>query len=77
MGIGGRCLRLTILPPSCVDCLEIWEPQPPVTLRACPVLYWDFFTFYLFIAKSFQRFNPLDPFSAGHLLFYQSFFTTV
>jgi len=35
---GGRCVGLTILPPSCVDCLEIWEPQPPGTLRACPGL---------------------------------------
>ena len=33
-GKGGRCLRLTTLPPSCDDCLEIWEPQPPGTLRA-------------------------------------------
>jgi hypothetical protein len=22
---------LTTLPPSCADCLEIWEPQPPGT----------------------------------------------
>jgi hypothetical protein len=22
------------LPPLCSDCLEIWEPQPPGTLRA-------------------------------------------
>jgi len=34
-GKGGRCVRLTILPPSCADCLEIWELQPPGTLRAC------------------------------------------
>jgi len=34
-GKGGRCIRLTTLPPSCADCLEIWEPQPPGTLRAC------------------------------------------
>ena len=34
-GKGGRCLGLTILPPSRVHCLEIWEPQPPGTLRAC------------------------------------------
>jgi hypothetical protein len=35
-GKGGRCVRLTTLPPSCAECLEIWEPQPPGTLRACP-----------------------------------------
>ena len=37
-GKDGRCVRLTTLPPSCADCLEIWEPQPPGTLRACPGL---------------------------------------
>ena len=41
----GRCVGLTTLPPSCADCLEIWEPQPPGTLRACPGLYWDCFSF--------------------------------
>jgi len=35
---GGRCVGLTTLPPSCVECLEIWEPQPPGTLRDCPDL---------------------------------------
>jgi hypothetical protein len=35
-GKGGRCIGLTTLPPSCADCLEIWEPQPPGTLRECP-----------------------------------------
>src|SRR5215470_17916376 len=34
-GKGGRCVGLTTLPPSCADCLKIWEPQPPGTLRAC------------------------------------------
>ena len=29
------CVGLTTLPPSCAGCLEIWEPQPPGTLRAC------------------------------------------
>ena len=43
-GKGGRCLGLTTLPPSCADCLEIWEPQPPGTLRASPGLYRDCFT---------------------------------
>ena len=37
-GKGGRYVGLTNLPPSCADCLEIWEPQPPGNLRACPGL---------------------------------------
>ena len=44
-GKGGRCVGLTTLPPSCADCLEIWESQPPGTLWACPGLYRDCFTF--------------------------------
>ena len=35
---GGRCVGLTALPLSCADCLEICEPQPPGSLRACPGL---------------------------------------
>jgi len=27
-GKGGWCVGLTTLPPSCADCLEIWEPHP-------------------------------------------------
>jgi hypothetical protein len=38
-GEGGRYVGLTTLPPSCADCLEIWDPQPPGNLRACPGLY--------------------------------------
>ena len=45
-GKGGRCVELTILPPSRGDCLEIWEPQPTGTFRACPGLYRDCFTFF-------------------------------
>jgi len=37
-GKGGRYIGMTTLPPSCADCLKIWEPQPPGTLRACPGL---------------------------------------
>ena len=37
-GKGGQCEWLPTLPPSCANCLEIWEPQPPGTLRACPGL---------------------------------------
>jgi hypothetical protein len=32
--------------PSCADCIEILEPQPPGTPRASPGLYWDCLTFY-------------------------------
>jgi hypothetical protein len=45
----GRCWRPTVLPPSCADCLQIWQPQPPETLRACPGLYWDCFTLFLLL----------------------------
>jgi hypothetical protein len=31
----GRCVGLITQPPSFDDCLEIWEPEPPGTLRAC------------------------------------------
>jgi len=37
-GKGGRCVELTTLPPTGAECLEIWEPQPPGTLRVGPVL---------------------------------------
>ena len=44
-GKGGRCVRLTTLPTSCADCLEIWDPQPPGIFRACPGQNTDCFTF--------------------------------
>jgi hypothetical protein len=34
----GRYIGLTTLPPSCADCLEIWESQLPGTLWVCPDL---------------------------------------
>jgi hypothetical protein len=37
-GEGGCCVGLTTLPPSYANCLEIQEPQPSGTLRACPGL---------------------------------------
>jgi hypothetical protein len=54
-GKGGRCIRLTTLPPSCADCFEVWEPQPPGILRASPGLYRDIFTF------TFTVLGQLDP----------------
>jgi len=50
-GRGGRCAGLTTLPPSCADCLEIWEPQYPGTLRACPGLQWGCFTLTSFVTS--------------------------
>jgi len=47
VGKGGRCIGLTTLQPSCANCLEIWDPQPPGILRAYPGLYRDCFDFYL------------------------------
>jgi len=43
-GKGGRCVGIT-LPPSCADCLEIWESQPLGTLRDYRDLYRDCFNF--------------------------------
>jgi len=44
-GKGGQCIGLTTSQPSCADYLDIWEPHPPGTLRVCPGLYRDCFTF--------------------------------
>jgi hypothetical protein len=51
---GGRCLGLTTLPPSCADCLEIWEPQPSGTLRACNGIALHL-TLYNYINVSLQQ----------------------
>jgi len=44
----GRGVGLITLPPSYADCLEIWEPQPPRTLRVCSGPYWDCFLPFTF-----------------------------
>jgi len=41
----GRYVGLTTLPPSCTDCLEIWEPRLPGTLWACIGIHLPFFTY--------------------------------
>jgi hypothetical protein len=41
VGKGDRSVGLTTLPPSCAECLEIWEPQTLGTLKAGPGLQWD------------------------------------
>ena len=42
---GGRCVGLTILPPSSADCLEIWELVPSGNPWAWQRVYRDCFTF--------------------------------
>ena len=56
-GKGSRCIGLTTLPPSCADCLEIWEPQPPGTHRA-----------YNEISLPFTRFKEQLPLQRMPLL---------
>ena len=46
-GKGGRCVGLTTLPLSCVECLEIWEPQTLGTFTACTGLQRDCSIFHL------------------------------
>jgi hypothetical protein len=35
---GGRGIGMKTFPPSCADCLELWEPQTHRALRASPGL---------------------------------------
>jgi hypothetical protein len=49
---GDRCLGQKTIPLSCANCLEIWEPQSVVILRACPGLYKDCFACYMLLCKS-------------------------
>jgi hypothetical protein len=44
-GTVGHCTGLTTLQPSCADCHEIWEPQPPGSIRAWSSLNRDCCTF--------------------------------
>jgi hypothetical protein len=58
-GKGGRCLGLTTLPHSCVDCLEIWEPEP-ATLRACPgIALLALLNHYTFICVLYLHYSRL------------------
>jgi len=45
LGSKGGQSGLITLTLSCADCHEIWEPQPPGTLWACPGLSRNCFTF--------------------------------
>ena len=68
-GKRGRYVGLTTLPPSCVECLEIWEPQHPGTLRACSGLYSD--CFYPSVTQSVKIQNRLSVCLARNLFLFQ------
>ena len=55
----GRCLGLTTLPPSCSDCLEIWEPQSSGTFWVSPCSYRHYFTF-TFTSYARSSIGPRD-----------------
>jgi hypothetical protein len=51
-GKDGRCLGLTVLPSSCADCLETWEPQSPGKPRACAGQLQRLLIFYIFFFEN-------------------------
>jgi len=68
-GKGGLCIWLTTLPPSCANCLEIWKPQPPGTLRACPGLLWDCFVMNLYSETAYLVEQHTDSiYNTPHIL---------
>jgi len=50
-GKGSRCIALATLPPSCADCLEIWEPQPPGQGLSRPVTGLLYIFMLLFLVR--------------------------
>jgi hypothetical protein len=60
-GNGGWCVRLTTLPHSCEDCLEIWDPQSPGNLWACPGLEWQPYHLHVMIVLKSGILNFLEP----------------
>jgi len=50
-----QCVWLTILPNSCADSLEIWKLRTRWTLRACPGLNRDCFTFTFIFTYHHQQ----------------------
>ena len=47
VGKGDRCVGSESLPASYADCFDVWEPQTPGPLRACPGIYGNSFALYL------------------------------
>jgi hypothetical protein len=61
-GLRWPVLGLTILPHSCADCVEIWEPQTPGDLRVCPGLYRYYFNFTMKNeSMKLKKINDVEP----------------
>jgi hypothetical protein len=56
-GKGGRCVGLKTLPPSCADCLEIWEPDSWNT-QGLPRPVMGFLDLYILVLKT-TRYNSV------------------
>ena len=66
-GKGSRCVGLTPLPPSCADCLEIWETELPRTFGACQACNGIALPFWAMLGMTFYELR---------LLFYQCMLVT-
>jgi hypothetical protein len=73
---GGQYVALTTLPPSCAECLEIVESQPPGTLGACSGTCRDCFTCISFIhiltecteGNEVCKYNPVTLIGFKHVI---------
>jgi len=63
-GRGGQCEGLTTLPPSHGDCLEMWEPQPFGTLRACHRPVQGLLYLYLYLYNGVIKIKIMQFFSS-------------
>ena len=57
-GKDGRWVRLTTLPLSCADCLEIWEPRLPWIFRAFAGLQWV--CFFTCVSPNWPSFKAVE-----------------
>jgi len=74
LGKGGRSIRLTTLPPSCADSLELWEPHPPGTLCVYNMPEQEFIYLYLLLYRHqvvkpiFRKLVTMDSFLMNLIL---------
>ena len=73
-GKRGRCIGLTNLASSGADCFQIWKPQLPGTVRDCPGLHRDNFTFIL--SSHLQSFGFAENFAKPGPVVFKKFYQT-